>query len=60
MKGKVNGGQLCAERGDHFRWDFPRYIKNLFYWRKTEFCRVTFLRLAGNVFLFNFGAIKMR
>ena len=23
MKGKVNGGQLCAERGDHFRWDFP-------------------------------------
>ena len=24
MKGKVNGGQLCAERGDHFRWDFPR------------------------------------
>ncbi len=24
MKGKVNGGQLCAERGDHFRWDFPQ------------------------------------
>ena len=23
MKGKVNGGQLCAERGDHFRGDFP-------------------------------------
>ena len=23
MKGKVKGGQLCAERGDHFRWDFP-------------------------------------
>ena len=22
MKGKVNRGQLCAERGDHFRWDF--------------------------------------
>ena len=23
MKGKINGGQLCAERGDHFRGDFP-------------------------------------
>ena len=23
MKGKINGGQLYAERGDHFRWDFP-------------------------------------
>ncbi len=26
MKGKTNGGQLCAERGDHFRWDFPRIV----------------------------------
>ena len=32
MKGKVNGGQLCAERGDHFRWDFPLSINN-----QTEF-----------------------
>lgn len=23
MKGKVNGGQFRAERGDHFRGDFP-------------------------------------
>ena len=30
MKGKVNGGQLCAERGDHFRWDFPGYFSHPF------------------------------
>ena len=28
MKGKINGGQLCAERGDHFRGDFPIVLKS--------------------------------